>query len=198
MSLYTGCDEGTLEAFGDDNCLESFGQTQRVIFQKPFLAGARNFIELDDQAVGYTDPKLLASWQALKALDTDGKIVVSPTFGDPTMPDPEPRTFGNGNQVPDGAGIVLGDNTASFTARFWAKRAQLIANMQKLPGTIGVYLVDHIGRIAGHVDDLTTPTKLYPFIVTNLFVGSKKLGGLEEPDSNVLQFTFGANWSKRR
>lgn len=189
MSLYTGCEEGTLEAFGDDSCPESFGQTQRVIFQKLRTAGVLNSI-----TIGTDDPALLATWQAKIALATDEKMVVSPIFGDPNMPDAEARTFGSGNQVPNGVPINLGDSTPTFAARMYAKKqSTIIKKMKKLPSTIGVYLVDHLGRIAGKVSE--DGTKLYPFPVFNLFVGSKKLGGFDEADSNIMNWAFNANWS---
>ena len=39
------------------------------------------------------------------------------------------------------------------------------------------------------------PTKYMPIPIGKLFVGDKKLGGFEEPDSNTIEWSFFPNWS---
>ena len=62
---------------------------------------------------------------------------------------------------------------------------------------VGVYLVDENGNIGCLVDDMDSPTKYMPIPIGKLFVGDKKLGGFEEPDSNSIEWAFSPNWSDK-
>ena len=44
-------------------------------------------------------------------------------------------------------------------------------------------------------DNATTPANYYPIPIKTLFVGDKKLGGMDEPDTNVLSWNMQPNWS---
>ena len=62
---------------------------------------------------------------------------------------------------------------------------------------VGVWLIDENGNIGCLVDDVDKPTAYMPIPVGKLFVGDKKLGGFEEPDSNAIEWSFFPNWSDK-
>jgi hypothetical protein len=63
--------------------------------------------------------------------------------------------------------------------------------------SLGVFLFNQYSQIGCIVDDITTPAAYYPIPIARqtLFVGDKKIGGLEEEDSNVLSWQYKPNWS---
>ena len=54
--------------------------------------------------------------------------------------------------------------------------------------------VDDNGNIEA-IKDETTATTFYPIPIRSLFIGDKNHGGLEEPDSNAISWTFLPNYS---
>ena len=60
---------------------------------------------------------------------------------------------------------------------------------------IGVWLIDENGNIGCLVNDQNKPTAYFPIPIGKFFVGDKKLGGFEEPDSNTIEWSFYPNWS---
>ena len=56
-----------------------------------------------------------------------------------------------------------------------------------------MYLIDENGNIGAITDD--DGTNYMPIPVGKFFVGDKKLGGFEEPDSNAIEWSFFPNWS---
>ena len=57
--------------------------------------------------------------------------------------------------------------------------------------------MDENGNIGCLTDDVTKPAKYMPIPVGKFFVGDKKLGGFEEPDSNTIEWSFFPNWSDK-
>jgi hypothetical protein len=57
--------------------------------------------------------------------------------------------------------------------------------------TIGVYLIDENGNIGA----LKENDNYMPIPIGKFFIGDKKLGGFEEPDSNTIEWNFFPNWS---
>ncbi len=64
---------------------------------------------------------------------------------------------------------------------------------------IGVYLIDENGNIGAIKEETTsggtTTVNYLPIPLRSFFVGDKNLGGYEEPDSNVIRWSFLPNWS---
>ena len=92
-------------------CPESFGQIQKVAFQRIFKD--------DNTKNSFTDEKqitALASWTPLLTAGDGAKIVVSPYIEAPAAEAGEPLTFGGGNDTLGGIEEIIGRNPTSFTA----------------------------------------------------------------------------------
>lgn len=174
-------------------CAESFGQIQKVAFQRLTASGAKN--KFDSLA----SILLKASWSALLTANDSTKIVVSPYIQAPTAEAGEARTFGGGNETLGGVEEVIGRNPTPFSGVLRKIPQSIIKIMKELQcesysDNLGVYLFDENGAI-GAIQDGTTPTTYYPIPVRSLFIGDKTLGGLEAPDSNAISWSFLPNWS---
>ena len=175
-------------------CAESFGQIQKVAFQRLYKsAGGKNSFTT---AAGIGK---LASWSPLLAAEDDTKIVISPYIQAPTAEAGAPRTFGGGNETLGGIEEIIGREPTPFTGVIRKMPQSLIKALKELQcesdsQNLGVYLFDENGSI-GALQDPTTATTYYPIPIRSLFVGDKTLGGLEAPDSNTVQWSFLPNWS---
>lgn len=194
MGLNCGCPVGpSLETITINECKESFGQLQKVIFQRIYAtAGTKNAITSNE------DKK--ATYTALFAANDGTKMLISPFIQNPSNEPGEARTFGGGNQTLGGIPIVLGSEPSPFTGIIYQESQVTIAQMKKLQcENIGVYLIDEYGNIACQKISTTAggqaTDSFMPFPISQLFVGDKKLGGFEEPDSNTIRWNFFPNWS---
>ena len=175
-------------------CAESFGQIQKVAFQRLHTsAGVRNSFT-SSAAIG-----LKASWTALMAATDGTKVVVSPYIQAPTSEAGEPITFGGGNETLGGVEEIIGRNPTTFTGVMRKIPQSIIKAMKQLQceswaDNLGVYLFDENGNIEA-IQDETTATTYYPIPIRSLFIGDKTHGGLEAPDSNAIQWAFLPNFS---
>lgn len=175
-------------------CAESFGQIQKVAFQRLYKsAGGKNSFTTV-AGIGK-----LASWSPLLAAEDDTKIVISPYIQAPTAEAGAPRTFGGGNETLGGIEEIIGREPTPFTGVIRKMPQSLIKALKELQcesdsQNLGVYLFDENGSI-GALQGPTTATTYYPIPIRSLFIGDKTLGGLEAPDSNVVQWSFLPNWS---
>lgn len=175
-------------------CAESFGQIQKVAFQRLYKnTGGKNSFTAD-AGIGK-----LASWSPLLAAEDDTKIVISPYIQAPTAEAGAPRTFGGGNETLGGIEEIIGREPTPFTGVIRKMPQSLIKALKELQcesdsQNLGVYLFDENGSI-GALQDPTTATTYYPIPIRSLFIGDKTLGGLEAPDSNAVQWSFLPNWS---
>lgn len=175
-------------------CAESFGQIQKVAFQRLKTdAGAKNSFTTT------ADIKLKASWTALLTATDSTKIVVSPYIQAPTVESGAARTFGGGNETLGGVEMVIGREPTPFTGAMRVVAQSVIKAMKDLQceaaaDNLGVYLFDENGNVCA-VQDETTATTFYPIPIRSLFIGDKTFGGLEAPDSNPIQWSFLPNYS---
>lgn len=174
-------------------CAESFGQIQKVAFQRLTTAGAKNSF------TSSADIKLKASWTALMSAADSTKVVVSPYIQAPTVEAGAARTFGGGNETLGGVEMIIGREPTPFTGVIRAVSQSVIKAIKALQceaiaDNLGVYLFDENGNICA-LKDQTTPTTFYPIPIRALFVGDKSFGGLEAPDSNAIQWSFLPNYS---
>ena len=175
-------------------CSESFGQIQKVAFQRIYSSGTTK-----NSFTSSADIKLLASWTALLSANDSTKIVVSPYIQAPTSEAGAARTFGGGNDTLGGVEEIVGREPTTFSAvlrRIPQSTIKIIKELQceSWADNLGVYLFDDNGNIEALVD-ATTPTTFYPIPIRSLFIGDKTHGGLEEPDSNAISWTFLPNYS---
>lgn len=176
------------------NCPESFGQIQKVAFQRLYKStGEKNSFKID------AGIEKKASWTPLLSADDDTKIVISPYIQAPTAEAGAARTFGGGNETLGGVEEIVGREPTLFTGVMRKLPQKIIKALKELQceswgDNLGVYLFDENGAI-GAIQDAKTATTHYPIPIRSLFIGDKTLGGYEAPDSNNIQWTFLPNWS---
>lgn len=182
-------------------CVESFGQIQKVAFMRLKKADGTVNSFVDGSSTGIDK---LAAWTAKMALTDGGKVVISPYIQAPTSEAGEARTFGGGNETLGGVELVIGRNPTSFSGVFRAMPQAIIKVIKELQceaqaDNLGVILFDENGNIEavkGSTLVDTTPTPTYsPIPIRSLFVSDKTHGGLEAPDSNNISWTFLPNFS---
>lgn len=175
-------------------CTESFGQIQKVAFQRIYSSGATKNSFTSAAAI---DKK--ASWTALTSAADSTKIVLSPYIQAPTSEPGAARTFGGGNETLGGVEEVIGREPTTFSAVLRRIPQNVIKALKELQceswaDNLGVYLFDDNGNIEA-LQDETTATTYYPIPIRALFIGDKNHGGLEEPDSNAISWSFLPNYS---
>lgn len=176
------------------NCPESFGQIQKVAFQRLYKStGEKNSFKTD------AGIEKKASWTPLLSADDDTKIVISPYIQAPTAEAGAARTFGGGNETLGGVEEIVGREPTPFTGVMRRLSQKIIKALKELQceswgDNLGVYLFDENGAI-GAIQDAKTATTHYPIPIRSLFIGDKTLGGYEAPDSNNIQWAFLPNWS---
>lgn len=176
------------------NCPESFGQIQKVAFQRLYKStGEKNSFKTD------AGIEKKASWTPLLSADDDTKIVISPYIQAPTAEAGAARTFGGGNETLGGVEEIVGREPTPFTGVMRKLPQKIIKALKELQceswsDNLGVYLFDENGAI-GAIQDAKTATTHYPIPICSLFIGDKTLGGYEAPDSNNIQWAFLPNWS---
>lgn len=190
MGLSCGCPPGAhLPDLDIPECKESLGQIQKVIFQRIYQsAGTLNSI---------ADLTKKASLTALFSASDGSKTLISPYIQNPTTEPGAARTFGGGNQTLGGVEIIIGREATTFSGILYEESQQVVKALKQLmcEKNIGVYLIDENGNIGAIADNPASPKKFMPIPVGKFFVGDKKLGGFEEPDSNTIEWSFYPNWS---
>ena len=176
------------------NCPESFGQIQKVVFQRLYKSTGKKNSFTTDAGI-----EKKASWTPLLSADDDTKIVISPYIQAPTAEAGAPRTFGGGNETLGGVEEIVGREPTPFTGVMRKLPQKIIKALKELQceswgDNLGVYLFDENGAI-GAIQDAKTATTHYPIPIRSLFIGDKTLGGYEAPDSNNIQWAFLPNWS---
>lgn len=189
MGLNCGCPAGPhIPDLDIMDCKEGLGQIQKVVFQRVNkTAGVLNSVK---------DPTTKASWTELFSANDGTKMVVSPYIENPTTEPGAARTFGGGNATLGGIERIIGREPTAFTGIMYEESQITIAQMKQLMcENVGVYLIDENGNIGCLAD---ASTKRYmPIPIGKLFIGDKKLGGFEEPDSNTIEWNFFPNWSDK-
>lgn len=175
-------------------CAETFGQIQKVAFQRLTKAdGSKNSFT---SAAAIT---LLASWTPKLSAADDTKIVVSPYIQAPTAEAGAARTFGGGNETLGGVEDIIGREPTPFTGVIRKAPQAVIKALKEMQceswsDNLGIFLFDENGAI-GAIEDTATAGTYTPIPIRSLFIGDKTLGGLEAPDSNAIQWSFLPNWS---
>lgn len=186
------CPRGaTLPGIPNVVCPETFGQIQKIAFQRiQKSSGQKNSFTSSD------DIKLKASWTPLLSAADDTKIVVSPVIQAPETEAGAPITFGGGNDTPNGVEEIVGREATSFTGVLRKMPQNVVKAMKEMMcESIGIYLFDNNGAIGCLKQGESTSATYFPIPISAFFVGDKSLGGLEEPDSNAIQWSFLPNWS---
>lgn len=189
MGLNCGCPAGAhLADLEIAECKESLGQIQKILIQRVYKStGELNKIEA-------ATIKAKAQMTPLMSAADGTKIIVSPYIQNPTTEPGAARTFGGGNQTLNGIEIVIGREPTTFSGVIYQESQNVIKTMKQYScEKIGVYLIDENGNIGCLSDD--DGTNYMPIPIDKFFIGDKKLGGFEEPDSNTIEWSFYPNWS---
>ena len=190
MGLNCGCPAGRhLNDLVIAECKESFGQIQKVLFMRIYSSnGVKNTITAETM-------KAKAKMTPLFTAADGTKLVISPYIQNPTTDPGDARTFGGGNQTLGGIEIVIGREPTTFSGIIYQEAQSVIKTLKSYScEKIGVMLIDENGNI-GAIDADGTGASYEPIPVDKFFIGDKKLGGYEEPDSNTISWSFFPNWS---
>ena len=185
---------GSLTTIPAATCPETFGQIQKIAFQRLRKAdGTKNSFTSTSSIL------LKASWTAKMAAADGSKIVISPYVQAPSNEAGGARTFGGGNETLGGVEMIIGREPSTFTAVIRSVQQSIIKAMKALQceaqaDNLGVFLFDENGAIECLKDE-SNATTFYPIPIRSLFIGDKAHGGLEAPDSNPIQFSFLPNYS---
>lgn len=174
-------------------CSESFGQVQKVAFQR--------LLKNDGSKNSFTSEKAITameSWALLLSAVDNTKVVVSPYIQAPTAEAGAARTFGGGNETLGGVEEIIGREPTPFTGVIRKAPQEVIKALKEMQceswgDNLGIFIFDENGAI-GAIKGNTNGT-YYPIPIRSLFIGDKTLGGLEAPDSNAIQWSFLPNWS---
>ena len=169
-------------------CKQSFGQIQKLAFVRIYSTGTtKNKFSTTD------DITKLATWQKFTGASDGTKIVVTPFVEAPTQDGGDAITFGGGNDTLGGVEMRVGRNATnmSFALREWMQSAIKSLKSLECESALGVYLINEHGQIEAR----KVGEEYFPLPIQSLFVGDKIHGGLQEPDSNSLQFSFAPNYS---
>lgn len=174
-------------------CSESFGQVQKVAFQRLFKDDGSKNCFTSEKAI-----TALASWAPLLSAVDSTKVVVSPYIQAPTAEAGAARTFGGGNETLGGVEEIIGREPTPFNGVIRKAPQAVIKALKEMQceswgDNLGIFIFDEngaIGAIKGNKDGT-----YYPIPIRSLFIGDKTLGGLEAPDSNAIQWLFLSNWS---
>lgn len=193
MGLNCGCPAGVhIADLEIAECKESMGQIQKVIFQRIYQSeGAENQID-------YHSVLKKSDFTKFFSASDNTKMTISPYIQNPTVEPGTARTFGGGNQTLGGIEITIGREPTTFSAIIYQESQNTIAQLKKyMCEKIGVYLIDENGNMGCLTNDFKRPTHIFPIPIGKMFIGDKKLGGFEEPDSNTIEWSFYPNWSDR-
>lgn len=193
MGLLCSCPPGAaLSALTISTCPTDIGQIQKILFQRKYSTGTT----LNVMTIAATNPNVLATWTALTAAADGTKVVPGPLVSNPETEAGDAITFGGGNATIGGIEEIVGRGPTAFTGSYYKMDPVTARQMKALMcEDLGVYLCDEFGRIIGLADDNSAATEFYPIPIRALFIGDRDLGGLEEPDTVSIQFSFLPNWS---
>ena len=182
------CPVGTyMTSIGTQSCPSSFGQIQKVIFQR---SGGLSSAGLGSSTTVLT----YATWTALAAATDASKIVVTPTVSGFTTELGAAREFGTGNEVPNGVPIIFGTGPTKVTFKLYEPLSSLVRNLKALEcETLQASFVNELGQVAA---DETSSAAVTGFDIQSFHVSDRMLGGFDSPDYVEVSFSMPANWSK--
>lgn len=165
-------------------CSVRYGQVQKIAFQRIGNSfGADNPI---------TE---LSSWTAFLSAFDETKAVVTPYVEAPTPEGGDERTFGGGNETLDGIETIMGINPVkmSFALRHYPQNIVAALKVLTKIRDLGVYMFNGFGQVLAVEEDGVYS----PVPIRALFVGDLLLNGLSSPSTNIMSFSFRANYSDK-
>lgn len=180
------CPLGNFPTVSDAACSENFGQVQKALFCRLSTFGS----------VSAGSAAIIAAIQNKIPAD----CLVSPYLEAPTQEPGEPRTFGGGNDTPNGIEVFLGMGPSTFNAVMRGVQQNIVADLKELicfaeVDDLGVMLINENGQIEGIGGGTTQAPTLTPIPIRSLRLTDKVHGGFEEPDRNEISWQFLPNYS---
>ena len=164
-------------------CQSDVGQIQKLIFWR-----TGNSIASVATAIIQT------TWDVLLVATGDTKAVVTPFVNNPDIPPGDPREYGGGNETRWGAVLRKGGQSPVLSFTLIAEDQDIIVLLKSLRCEgIEVLFINEANQII--YSDVGDVVAGFPVVPNSLFVGDKKIGGLEEWDTNLLIFNLQPNWS---
>lgn len=180
------CPVGAFPTITDVTCSENFGQVQKALFCRISTFGT----------VVATPAGIIAALQA----KIPASALVSPFLEAPSQEPGEARTFGGGNDTPNGVEVFLGMGPSTFSAAMRGVPQNIVADMKALIcfaeiNDLGVILVNGEGQVEGVGGGTAQAPTLAPIPVRALRISDKIHGGYEEPDRNEIEWQFLPDYS---
>ena len=178
-------------------CIENIGTVGKLAFQR-FRDSSGTSLALNNSTIAVDNPNVLATWTSAKALSTDAKVTVLPTYvHNVEWGGGDARQYGGGDETFAGAPVILGEEFMTMSADLIQVPQSLIQELKayRCESNLGVYLIMDNGNIVGIVDDLSSPTVFKPIPINGLHISSKVPGKRSAPDMNKLSFQVLEDWS---
>lgn len=164
-------------------CVGDVGQIQKLIFWRT-----------GQSIASVTTALLQTTWDTLLAAADDTKALVTPLLHNPDIPAGDPREFGGGNETRFGATLRKGAQSPVLSFMMLAEDQDVITALKQLRcETLDVLMINEANQLI--YSDAGSVVAGFPVVANSLFIGDKKIGGLEEFDSNLLMFNLQPNWS---
>ena len=162
-------------------CSESFGQVQKVAFQR--------LLKDDGSKNSFTSEKAitaLASWTPLLSAANSTKVVVSPYIQAPTAEAGAARTFGGGNETLGGVEEIIGREPTPFTGVIRKAPQEVIKALKEMQceswgDNLGIYIFDEngaIGAIKGISPSSTRKAIMYSLTFTSTCHADRMVSGI--------------------
>ena len=172
------------------DCIERFGEVQKVILQR-----TKNGAVLNEITIATDDPTLLATWTTLIAAVDSTKAQVTPYIAEFTNEQADPReasSVGVG-----GIPATLGSDFSPVSGSFHDTPQKVIKKLKayNCEAGLSVFLINEHGQIGCLADDNETPLKVRGIPVRSFFVGDKVFGGRDDVDKNAVMWKYLPNFS---
>lgn len=191
MTLVCACPVGAaIPSVTLSSCPEIIGQVQKIIIMRIYSSGTTK----NGFVIASANPNLLASWTPKLAASDGTKVIQSPFIEAPQFEAGAARKTGGGNNSLGGVQRVIGAEPSSFKGVITNSVQSVIKSLKSLMcEKIGVVYVNEQGQMICKKD--STGLIAQPIPIHAFFVGDKKIGGLEEDDTNAIEFSMYPNWS---
>ncbi len=186
---------GAPQSIGVSECLERFGEIQKIILQRTYDDGTLNNI-----VIATTNPNLLATWTTLLAATDNTKAQVTPFINALLNEVGDPIEIGGVGQTVGGIAKKIGSNASTWSGEFHDEERKVMADIKiyNREKNLSVFLMNEHGDIGGITDDLDAPTTFRGIpILDTFFLTDKKFGGGADVDKDFVSWSFLPNWSDK-
>jgi len=164
-------------------CPSDVGQIQKLVFWRR------------GQSIASLATAIISStWTTLLAATGDTKAVVTPFLGNVELPPGDAREFGGGNETRWGAPIRKGGGSPVFSASMYQEDQDVITALKALAcEALDVVMINESNQFV--YSDASSSFKGFEVAAGTMFISDKGVGGLDDPDSNMITFNLKPNWS---